>query len=80
MGMNKEIAEIVTEITDMFPIAQVSTGAAYFKRSKVYGLIWRHVAKVKKERQDEINELSRKLYIAEKKIEDDATDNSGNWK
>ncbi len=72
MGMNKEISDIAKEILEMFPISQVSTDSAYFKRCKVYGLIWRHVAKVKSEMQDKYNELDRQLYIAQKKIEDDA--------
>lgn len=74
MEMDKGISEIAREIINMFPIAQVATAAATYKRSKVYSLIFNHVAKVKGEMQDKINELDRQLYIAKKRIEDDALD------
>lgn len=74
MEKDKAISEIAREIVNMFPIAQMQTAAATYKRSKVYGLIFRHVSSVRAGLQDKINELDRQLYIAKKRIEDDALD------
>ncbi len=74
MEMDKGIAELTKEIMDMFPTAQMAMVSITLKRLGLYNLIFNHVAKVKGEMQDKINDLDRQLYIANKKIEDDRLD------
>ena len=49
---------------------QMRPDAQSHLRSEVYAVIFRHSAEIKEEMMEKINELSRQLYIANKKNSD----------
>ena len=71
------IDDVTAEIMDLMPTQQLRVDAAAHLRTKIHTIILNHTARGTQRLVDQINEYSRKLYIAEKRIEDDAVDNAG---
>lgn len=75
--MNRAVDEATKDVMQILPTSQLRPEAMSSIRTAVYTAIFRHTAAFKEELQKEINDLSRKLYIAEKKAEDEAVDSAG---
>lgn len=71
------INDVAAEIMDLIPTEQLRVDATAHLRTKIHLIILNHSANRTQKLLDQINEYSRKLYIAEKKIEDNAVDSSG---
>ena len=72
-----DINEVVKEIMEAMPTQQLRVDAQAHLRTKIFTVVFKHVATSKEELLSKINDLDRKLYIAEKKVEDEAVDKAG---
>jgi hypothetical protein len=67
--MNK-LDETVKEIMAALPTEQLRVDAQAHLRTKIFSIVFRHVAEAKGDILSKVNDLDRQLYIARKKIED----------
>jgi hypothetical protein len=61
----------------LFPTSQLRPDAAAHLRNQVYAVVFKHAAARTDMLQSKVNDLDRQLYIAKKKIEDEAVDPAG---
>ncbi len=65
-----DIYETVKEIADICYIDQLTSSAAFHKRKEIHNLLFKFQADATAAFRQKIDNLTRKLYIAEKAIED----------
>ncbi len=66
-----ELSVATKEIVDLIPIEQLKPEAAARINTKVHAILSKLCTEAAEERQNKITDLQRRLYIAEKAIEDE---------
>ena len=61
---------VVKEIMDALPTQQLRVDAQAHIRSKIFTIVFKHTSVSKEKLMAKIEDLDRKLYIAEKKSDD----------
>jgi hypothetical protein len=71
------IDNVVKEIMDTMPIQQLRVDAQAHLRTKIFTIVFKHTAVSREDLYKKIEDLDRQLYIAQKKVEDEAVDTAG---
>ena len=75
--MDSGIHEVTKEIMSYVPTEQMKIDGQAHLRTKIFTIVFKYVAMAREDLLKKIEDLDRKLYIAEKKTEDEAVDSAG---